>query len=88
LIYQIIVTNIAIKYCEDKIMSDIGHGIKVRRVMLKLNQSELARAIGIKQAYMSQLENGERPLSDELLQKIAVALRCKPEDLTRWQQAA
>ena len=69
-------------------MSDIGHGIKVRRVMLKLNQSELARAIGIKQAYMSQLENGERPLSDELLQKIAVALRCKPEDLTRWQQAA
>jgi transcriptional regulator with XRE-family HTH domain len=88
LIYQIIVTNIAIKYCEDKIMSDIGHGIKVRRVMLKLNQSELARAIGIKQAYMSQLENGERPLSDELLQKIAVALRCKLEDLTRWQQAA
>ena len=69
-------------------MSDIGHGIKVRRVMLKLNQSELARAIGIKQAYMSQLENGERPLSDELLQKIAVALRCKLEDLTRWQQAA
>ena len=69
-------------------MSDIGHGIKVRRVMLKLNQSELARAIGIKQAYMSQLENGERPLSNELLQKIAVALRCKPEDLTRWQQAA
>lgn len=69
-------------------MNDIGHGIKVRRVMLKSNQSELARAIGIKQAYMSQLENGDRPLNDELLQKIAVALRCKPEDLARWQQAA
>lgn len=69
-------------------MSDIGHGIKVRRVMLKLNQSALARAIGIKQAYMSQLENGDRPLNEELLQKISVALRCKPEDLIRWQQTA
>ncbi len=87
MIYQTIVTNMAIKYCEDKIVSDIGHGIKVRRVMLKLNQSELARAIGIKQAYMSQLENGDRSINNELLQKIAVALHCKPEDLTRWQQA-
>lgn len=56
--------------------------------MLKMNQADLARAIGIKQAYMSQLETGFRPLNDDLIQKIATALRCKPEDLTKWLQAA
>lgn len=69
-------------------MSDIGHGIMVRRAMLRMTQAKLAREIGIKQAYISLLESGERPLSDELIQKIAVALRCKPEELTRWAQAA
>ncbi len=69
-------------------MNDIGRGIKVRRAMLGLNQSQLAKMIGIKQAYMSQLETGDRLLSNELLQQIAVALRCKPEDLAQWTQAA
>ena len=69
-------------------MNDIGRGIKVRRAMLGLNQSQLAKKLGIKQAYMSQLETGDRLLSDELLQRIAVALRCKPEDLVQWQKAA
>lgn len=68
--------------------SDIGHLIKVRRVLLKMNQADLARAIGIKQAYMSQLETGFRPLNDDLIQKIATALRCKPEELSKWPQAA
>jgi hypothetical protein len=72
----------------DEMNSDIGHLIRVRRVMLKMNQADLARAIGIKQAYMSQLETGFRPLNDDLIQKIATALRCKPEDLTKWLQAA
>jgi transcriptional regulator with XRE-family HTH domain len=44
--------------------------------------------VGVKQAYISMLENGERPLTDELLQKVAAALGCKPEDLQRWPQAA
>ena len=69
-------------------MSDIGHGIMVRRAMLRMSQARLAREIGVKQAYISLLEAGERPLNDELIQKIAVALRCKPEDLAKWQQAA
>ena len=69
-------------------MSDIGHGIMVRRAMLRMSQARLAREIGVKQAYISLLEAGERPLNGELLQKISAALGCKPEDLTRWQQAA
>lgn len=67
---------------------DIGHGIMVRRAMLRMSQAQLAREIGVKQAYVSLLESGERPLNDELIQKITAALRCKPEDLIKWQQAA
>ncbi|HRW66582.1 MAG TPA: helix-turn-helix transcriptional regulator [Candidatus Competibacter sp.] len=69
-------------------MSDIGHGIMVRRAMLRMSQARLAREIGVKQAYISLLESGERPLNDDLLQKISAALGCKPEDLTKWQQVA
>ena len=69
-------------------MSDIGHGIMVRRAMLRMSQARLAREIGVKQAYISLLESGERPLNDDLLQRISAALGCKPEDFTKWQQAA
>ena len=66
----------------------IGHAIMVRRAILKMNQAELARRIGVKQAYISMIETGERPLTEELLEKIATALGCKPEDLSQWPQAA
>ena len=53
-----------------------------------MNQSELARRIGVRQSYISMIENGDRPISDELLRKISAALRCKPEELKRWDKAA
>ena len=67
-------------------MNDIGHAITVRRAILKMNQAELARRIGVKQGYISMIESGERPMTDDLLQKISAALGCKPEYLTKWQQ--
>lgn len=67
-------------------MGDIGHAIVVRRAILKMTQAELARRIGVARSYISLLESGERPLTDELLQKITIALGCKLEDLTKWQQ--
>jgi transcriptional regulator with XRE-family HTH domain len=70
-------------------MSDVGHAIVVRRAILKMNQAELARHIGVARSYISLLENGERPLNDELLKKIAAALNCKPEHfLQEFQDAA
>ncbi|MEZ5577161.1 MAG: helix-turn-helix transcriptional regulator [Candidatus Competibacteraceae bacterium] len=58
------------------------------RNVLKMNQAELARRIGVARSYISLLENGERPLNDDLLQRISKALGCKPEDLAKWPQAA
>lgn len=51
--------------------------------VLRINQAELARRAGVAQIYISMLERGERPLTDELLQRIAAALECKPEHLQR-----
>ena len=67
----------------------IGHRIMVRRAVLRMNQAELARRIGVAQSYISMLERGERTLNDEKLERIAEALKCKPEDFLRdFQDAA
>ena len=63
--------------------NDIGHWIMVRRAMLRMSQARLAKAIGVDQSYISLIERNERPLTDELRQKISAALGCKPEDFVQ-----
>ena len=67
---------------------DVGHAIVIRRPILKMTQADLARRVGVTRNYISMIETGERPLTDDLLQKISAALGCKPEELTKWQQVA
>ena len=67
---------------------DVGHAIVVRRAILKMAQTELARRIGVTRNYISMIETGARPLTDEMRQKISAALGCKPEELSKWPQAA
>jgi len=66
--------------------NDIGHWIMVRRAMLRMSQARLAKAIGVDQSYISLNERNERPLTEELLQRIAAALDCKPEYFLRGFQ--
>lgn len=66
----------------------IGHAIKVRRAIVKISQVKLAKAVGVNQSYISMVENDDQIPSTDLLQKISAALGCKPEDLTKWPQAA
>jgi len=53
----------------------LGKKIKVARVELDLNQSELAKKIGAKQKSISRYENGLSMPSIETLIKIAKALK-------------
>lgn len=53
----------------------LGKKIKVARVELDLNQSELAEKIGAKQKSISRYENGLSMPSIETLVKIAKVLR-------------
>ncbi len=67
-------------------MDHIGHSIAVRRAILRVSQAKLACCVGVKQGYISMIESGERPLTDELREKISTALGCKPEELGQWPQ--
>ena len=49
-------------------------------------KARLAKAIGVDQSYISLIERNERPLTDELRQKISAVLGCKPEELLRELQ--
>lgn len=53
----------------------LGKKIKVARVELDLNQSELAEKIGAKQKSISRYENGLSMPSIQTLMKIAKALK-------------
>ena len=59
----------------------IGRRIKIRRAVLDMNQAELAKRADIAQSYVSMIEAGERPLTADVLERVAKALECKTEDL-------
>lgn len=55
--------------------------IKHFRELRGLTQEQLADLAGMSKAYVGLLENGKRQLNANGLEKLAVALRCKPSDL-------
>jgi len=70
------------------INEQIGRRIKVRRVELGMTQGELAEKLSVGQSNLSYIERGKRDVSLSLLDEIARALKCKPEDFFKWPQAA
>lgn len=47
----------------------------------KMTQRELAEKVGISHTYLSNIENGKRPLSITLASRIAKVLRCSRDDI-------
>lgn len=62
------------------INQQVGRRIRVRRVELGMTQAELADQISVGQSNLSYIERGERDVSISLLDEIAKALKCRPED--------
>lgn len=58
------------------------HPVKIFREYRELTQSQLAKAIDVKQAYVSQIEAGARAGSVDVLKRIAEALKVDLDDLT------
>jgi len=52
----------------------VGQRIRELRHELKLSQEALANKAGVDRTYMTDVENGRRNISVEILQKIVVAL--------------
>ncbi|KHF27813.1 Antitoxin PezA [Anoxybacillus sp. BCO1] len=61
-------------------MIDIGRKIRERRKALGMTGVEVAKAVGIGQSTLSQIENGTSPTLDTLI-KICNALSIKPSEL-------
>ena len=51
--------------------SNMGERIKAYRTQCGFNQQSIARFLGVDQTLISKVENGERTLSVELLEKLA-----------------
>jgi transcriptional regulator with XRE-family HTH domain len=66
-------------------MSSIGAYIKEQREQAKVSLRQLARATGVSNPYLSQVERGLRKPSADLLQQIAKGLRISAEAL--YEQA-
>ena len=55
----------------------IGHKIKLTRVQKQITHTDLAAALGISNAHLSNIETGKTIVTLENLYKISKALNCK-----------
>jgi transcriptional regulator with XRE-family HTH domain len=62
-------------------VEDIGEYIRSQRELAQVSLRQLARATGVSNPYLSQIERGLRRPSAEVLQQIAKALRISAEQL-------
>jgi ribosome-binding protein aMBF1 (putative translation factor) len=65
----------------DKLVADLGHAIRERRLAKKLSQEALAEEADFDRTYISLLERGERNPSFTNLCRIAKALGTTPSEL-------
>jgi DNA-binding XRE family transcriptional regulator len=62
------------------------HPIRVYRKYRGMTMVELAKAAGISQPHLSDIENGKKTGSVDVLKRIAVALKVDLDDLVVWSQ--
>lgn len=73
---------------------DIGATVKALRMELGMTTTDLAKKVGISQAQISRLENGQQGFRSGTLLKIASVLKVPPfrllmtdKEWARWQRA-
>ena len=65
------------------LLKRIGKNVRLLRKSLGLSQIDLAVAVGIDRAYLSEIENGHRNITIMLLQNLATVLNVSIEDLLK-----
>ena len=63
------------------VLRDVGDYIREQRNVAQVSLRQLAKAAGVSNPYLSQIERGLRKPSAEILQQIAKALRISAEQL-------
>ena len=62
-------------------MRQLGNNISILRKNMKMKSKELAALVGVKQPYISAIENGKKKPSLDVLQKISAALQTSTSEL-------
>ena len=65
----------------DKLSLIVGNNIKHYRKKLGITQEELAKKAGLHRTYIGGIERGERNITLDSLQVIAIALNAAPVEL-------
>jgi transcriptional regulator with XRE-family HTH domain len=66
---------------DEKLSVIVGNNIKKYRKILDISQEELAERAGLHRTYIGGIERGERNITLDSLQIIAVALKVAPVEL-------
>ena len=69
-------------FVKRKNMPEFGERLKTARLNKNMNQKDLADLMGMKQASISQFENGQRLPTPANIKKLASILNISPTDLT------
>ena len=69
-------------------LKNIAINIKKLRNTLNLTQSEFSMLLGVKQSYISRIENGEKIPNVKLIMKIANVFEVTTDSLLMQQQAS
>jgi transcriptional regulator with XRE-family HTH domain len=59
----------------------VGRNLRARRQAMKLSQEDFADAIGVHRTYLGDVERGERNISLQRLERIAVQLKVEARSL-------
>ena len=64
-------------------MSGMPNRIREWRIERDLSLEDLATLVGCHQTYLGRIERGERRLTDQMIAKVAKALRVQPQDIMK-----
>ena len=70
-----------VRTVDGMVLRDVGDYIREQRHAAQVSLRQLAKAAGVSNPYLSQIERGLRKPSAEILQQIAKALRISAEQL-------
>ncbi|HDR7686068.1 TPA: helix-turn-helix transcriptional regulator [Bacillus toyonensis] len=68
------------------ILKLFGSNVKKYRIMNKLSQEKLAELTGLHRTYIGATERGERNISLKNMEKIALSLNIRVEDLVKERE--
>jgi len=70
---------------KSQILRKFGGRVRQERVKRELSQEQLAELAGVHRTYIGMIERAEKNITLENIEKIANALKVKPEDLLRFE---